>query len=67
MGVRGTSVLWVKLNEKGETSDIMVMRPLGGGLDDKAVEAVRRWRFEPARREGKPVPVQINIEVNFRP
>jgi TonB family protein len=67
MRVRGMSVLWVKLNEKGEASDIMVMRPLGGGLDDKAVEAVRKWRFEPARKEGQPVQVQINIEVNFRP
>jgi TonB family protein len=36
------------------------------GLDDKALEAVRTWRFEPALKDGRPVAVQVNIEVNFR-
>ena len=36
------------------------------GLDEKAVEAIRRWRFEPARKDGVPVAVQINVEINFR-
>jgi TonB family protein len=36
------------------------------GLDEKALEAVRTWRFEPARKDGQPVAVQINVEVIFR-
>jgi TonB family protein len=36
------------------------------GLDEKAVEAVRRYRFKPATLQGKPVAVELNIEVNFR-
>ena len=35
-------------------------------MDEKAVQAVRTWRFEPAKKDGLPVAVQINIEVNFR-
>jgi len=36
------------------------------GLDEKAIEAVRTWQFEPARKNGQPVAVQINVEVSFR-
>jgi TonB family protein len=43
-----------------------VQRSLGMGLDEKAIEAVRQWRFEPAKKDGQPVPVMINVEVNFR-
>jgi TonB family protein len=43
-----------------------VSRSLGFGLDEKALEAVKQWRFEPAKKDGRPVAVQINIEVNFR-
>jgi TonB family protein len=43
-----------------------VQRSLGMGLDEKAIEAVRQWKFEPAKLNGQSVPVQINVEVNFR-
>jgi len=36
------------------------------GLDEKAIEAVKQWRFEPALKNGKPVAVAINLEVEFR-
>jgi protein TonB len=36
------------------------------GLDEQAVEAVRKWKLEPAKQNGVPVAVQVNIEVNFR-
>jgi protein TonB len=39
---------------------------LGKGLDEKAVEAVQQYKFEPAMRNGEPVAVEVNIEVNFR-
>jgi len=50
----------------GMAKDIKVVKSLGYGLDEKAVEAVRKWRFEPAEKDGRPVAVQVNIEVSFR-
>ncbi len=63
---QGTSVLWVAIDPEGHPRDIRIQRALGFGLDDKAVEAVSRWKFKPATMDGKPVVVQINVEVNFR-
>ena len=63
---QGTVVLWVIVGTDGRTRDIRVQRSLGLGLDENAVEAIRRWRFEPARKDGVPVAVQVSVEVNFR-
>jgi periplasmic protein TonB len=63
---QGTVVLWLVVGPDGRTQRIRVQRTLGMGLDEKAVEAIRLWRFEPARKDGVPVAVQINVEVNFR-
>ncbi len=63
---QGTVVLWVVVGADGRTRDIRVQRSLGLGLDENAVEAIRRWRFEPARKDGMPVAVQVSVEVNFR-
>jgi protein TonB len=49
----------------GRPRDIRVLQSLGMGLDEKAIEALRRWRFEPGRKDGIPVAVQVNVEVNF--
>ncbi len=54
------------IGEDGLTHDIRVVRPLGLGMDESAIEAVRRWKFAPAMLNGQPVPVHINVEVNFR-
>jgi len=58
--------LWLVVSPEGKPLEIRVQRALGMGLDEKAVEAVRQWRFEPAKLNGRAVPVQINVEVNFR-
>ena len=50
----------------GGVSDVRVVRPLGMGLDEKAVEAVKRWRFRPGMEDSRPVRVLAGIEVNFR-
>jgi len=50
----------------GRPQQIRVQRPLGMGLDEKAIEAVKQWKFEPAKKDGQAVPVMINVEVNFR-
>lgn len=62
----GTCVLWLIVNTRGMTQNIRVQRSLGMGLDEKAIEAVRSWRFKPAMKDGQPVAVQINVEISFR-
>jgi len=63
---QGTCVLWLIVGPDGKPRDIKVARTLGLGLDEKAIEAVKQWKFEPAMKDGKPVAVQINVEVSFR-
>ena len=62
----GSVLLQIIVDVNGIPRDIKVIRPLGLGLDEKAVEAVSHWRFRPGLKGGKPVPVQANIEVSFR-
>lgn len=62
----GTVVLYIVVDEKGYPRDLRVVRPLGLGLDEKAIEAVNKWRFKPGYKDGKPVAVAATIEVNFR-
>src|SRR5579864_6236220 len=62
---QGTVVLWVVIGPDGRVHDLKVQRSLGLGLDEKALEAVRTWKFDPARKDGQAVAVQLNIEVNF--
>lgn len=63
---QGSSVLRVILDKEGSPRDIQILRPLGFGLDEKAIAAVKRWRFKPATRNGEPVAVRVSVEVNFR-
>ncbi len=63
---QGTVVLYVVVDEKGQPRDLRVVRPLGLGLDQKAIEAVQKWRFKPGLKDGRAVPVSAQIEVNFR-
>jgi periplasmic protein TonB len=63
---QGTCILWLIVDAEGHPRDIRVVRGLGFGLDTKAIEAVRQWRFQPARKDGKPVNVQISVAVGFR-
>ncbi len=63
---QGTCVLWLVVGPDGRPRDLRVARSLGLGLDEKAIEAVKTWKFEPAMKDGKPVAVQINVEVSFR-
>ena len=64
--VEGTDVIGGVVDEQGVLTQIHIVRPIGVGLDDQAVKGVSQWHFEPAKRDGKPVPVLIDIEVNFR-
>ena len=64
--IEGIVVLHVIVAASGITEDIYVIRSLDSGLDRKAIEAVKRWRFKPGTRQGKPVDVKATIEVRFR-
>lgn len=62
----GNVVLSLVVDTTGRARNLRVVSPLGFGLDEKAIEAVKQWRFQPGLKDGKPVNVQLNIEVEFR-
>jgi protein TonB len=62
---QGTCVLGVIVDPNGLPTNIRVITSLGMGLDEKAIEAVKTWRFEPAMKDGHPVPYAISLEVDF--
>jgi TonB family protein len=62
----GTVILAVEIDASGQVTNVKVNRSLGLGLDEKAVEAVRQWKFSPGRKDGKPVSVQAQVVVTFR-
>jgi TonB family protein len=59
-------LLSIVVDTEGRARNIHVVKSLGMGLDEKAIEAVERWRFKPGLRNGQAVNVQATIEVNFR-
>jgi periplasmic protein TonB len=63
---QGTCVLWLIVDQQGNPRDIRVVRGLGFGLDARAIDAVKQWRFQPALKDGRPVNVQISVEVGFK-
>jgi TonB family protein len=63
---QGTVVLFLIVGTDGRAHDVRVIRSLGMGLDEKAIEAIGRWKFEAGRKNGTPVAVQVNVEVSFR-
>ena len=63
---QGYCVLSLVVGTDGLPRDIRVVRSLGMGLDEKSIEAVQKWKFEPARKDGQPVAVRIKVETSFR-
>ena len=64
---QGVCMISIIVDVNGNPQNPRVVRPLGMGLDEKALEAVKQFRFKPAMKDGKtPVPVMITVEVNFR-
>ena len=64
--VQGTVTIAAVIDAQGRPQGLRVIQRLGVGLDEKAVEAVRKWRFQPAMKDSRPVAVLVNIEVSFR-
>lgn len=63
---QGSVLLSLVVDESGKAVNIKVTKSLGLGLDQKAIEAVEKWRFKPGTKDGKPVAVIASVEVNFR-
>jgi TonB family protein len=63
--IGGTVLVNLIVDEKGKPLYVRVIRGIGMGLDENAVEAVKQYKFKPAMKAGEPVRVSINIEVNF--
>jgi len=63
--IQGVISLSLTVTVAGTARDVRVVKGLGYGLDEKAVETVSGWKFEPALKDGKPIEKEINIEVNF--
>lgn len=64
---QGVCLVALIVDAQGNPQNVHIVRPLGMGLDEKAMEAVRKYKFKPAMRDGKtPVPVMVQVEVNFR-
>ena len=64
-GVDGVVVIWAVIDEEGSVRDIGLLKPLGCGLDEEAMRAVRGWKLKPARRNGQPVALWMTIETDF--
>jgi len=63
---QGTVVLFIIVDATGNVTDARVVKPLGLGLDEKALDTVRTWKFKPGLRNGIPVAVRVMVEVQFR-
>lgn len=64
--LQGTVVLRMVIRPDGKPHNIRVERSLGSGLDEQAIAAVQQWEFQPATKDGQPVAVLINVEIEFR-
>jgi len=63
---QGTVVLFIIVDSEGNVTEARIVRPLGLGLDEKALDTVRTWKFKPGMRNAVPVPVKVLVEVQFR-
>lgn len=63
---QGTAILGLTVGGDGLPYDICVLNALGHGLDEKSIEAVKHWKFEPGVKDGRTVPVRLSVETEFR-
>ncbi|MGH9314268.1 MAG: energy transducer TonB, partial [Vicinamibacterales bacterium] len=65
-GIEGDVILEIVVRRDGSVGDVRVVERLDAGLDQRAVAAVRQWRFSPARLRGAPVDVEVEVAVEFK-
>ena len=64
-GIQGTVTLDCVVRTDGTVGETRVTRGLDPGLDAQAIAALKQWQFKPGERDGKPVPVQVFVEIDF--
>ena len=64
--LQGVVILQTAIDQEGNVADVDVLKGLEMGLTEAAVDAVKQWKFEPAKIDGEPIPVSYNVTVNFR-
>lgn len=62
----GNVVLSIVVTDQGNTDDVTIIRPLGLGLDEAAVSSISQYTFKPATKEGKPIALEVFMNVNFQ-
>lgn len=65
-GTQGLVILQLVIDDRGQVTEVEVLKGLPYGLTEQAIETARKWKFEPATYQGKPVSVLYNITFNFR-
>jgi protein TonB len=63
--IRGDVVLEIVVRSDGTVGDVRLLQGLGGGLESRAIAAVKQWTFAPATRKGQPVDVLVEVAVEF--
>lgn len=64
-GIEGDVVMEIVVRRDGSVGEVRLVRTLGAGLDQRAIAAVKQWRFSPARRQGAPVDILVEVAVGF--
>lgn len=64
--IQGTVLVQFVVRSDGSTDSFKILRGLGYGLDEAAIDTVHKWRFRPGYKDGKAVDVYAQVEVNFR-
>jgi TonB family protein len=59
-------LLYIQVDASGKAINMRALHSLGWGLDEKAMEAVKKWKFKPGMKDSRPVTVEAQVEVNFR-
>jgi periplasmic protein TonB len=62
---KGRVLLLIIVEEDDSVGDVQVEKAWRPDVDNRAIEAVKKWKFSPATKDGKPVAVQINVDLNF--
>ena len=66
--IEGVVKIWIVIDTQGNVTNAQESSsPLGDGLDENAIAAVKKWRFSPATRNGVPVAVRVEVAINFGP
>jgi len=63
--IAGTVLIGVVVSSRGEPRNVHVIKSLDKAVDQNAVDAVKQWRFEPAKKDGEPVAVRVSVEIRF--